>query len=464
MTTVARIELAELRLPDFGLPTVEPEVPAATYAARLETARELLAESGFDALLVYGDREHSANLAYLTRFDPRFEEALLVLTPGREPVLLVGNEGMAYTTYIPVPVTPVLFQSFSLISQPRDNSAPLATILQEAGVAPGSRVGLAGWKYYTTQETAAPDEWIEAPAFIVDTLRGLGCTVRNATALFMEPESGLRAVNEIDQLAVFEYAATLASQGMRDMLFSVKPGMTEFDMVRALNWPGIPVSYHPTAMSGERTRYGLAGPSSRKLVRGEPIFAGYGLWGTNIARGGFLVADADELPEGIRDYVAKLVAPYFAAVAEWYETVGIGVTGAELYDVIHRWLGDSFFNVTLNPGHLVHLDEWVSSPIYAASTQVLKAGMALQVDVIPSTGTDYYTSNIEDTIALADEAQRAEFAERYPEAWRRIEQRRAFMADVLGIRLKPEVLPFSNLPAYLPPFWLAPQKALRVKR
>jgi amino acid transporter len=32
----------------------------------------------------------------------------------------------------------------------------------------------------------------------------------------------------------------------------------------------------------------------------------------------------------------------------------------------------------------------------------------------------------------------------------------------LGIHLKPEVLPFSNIPAYLPPFWLSPQQAMRV--
>jgi hypothetical protein len=44
----------------------------------------------------------------------------------------------------------------------------------------------------------------------------------------------------------------------------------------------------------------------------------------------------------------------------------------------------------------------------------------------------------------------------------RIQQRRTFMQEVLGIRLKPEVLPFSNLPAYLPPFWLSPQRAMRM--
>ena len=38
------------------------------------------------------------------------------------------------------------------------------------------------------------------------------------------------------------------------------------------------------------------------------------------------------------------------------------------------------------------------------------------------------------------------------------------MIDVLGIRLKPEVLPFSNIPAFLPPFLLAPRRAMSVAR
>jgi hypothetical protein len=37
------------------------------------------------------------------------------------------------------------------------------------------------------------------------------------------------------------------------------------------------------------------------------------------------------------------------------------------------------------------------------------------------------------------------------------------MGDVLGIRLKPEVLPFSNIPAYLPPFLLSPQRVMALK-
>ncbi|HLX56344.1 MAG TPA: hypothetical protein VKR83_04905 [Ktedonobacteraceae bacterium] len=458
-----RVELAEIVLPEFGLPREEPTIPAATYEARVAAARQRAHDAGYEVLMVYADREHFANMAYLTGFDPRFEEALLILTQEGTPTLLVGNEDMAYTAISPLQLRLALYQTFSLLSQPRSSSVPLATMLRDAGVgATGSkRVGLAGWKYFTPLESPAPGDWLEVPAYLVDTLRGMGCEVHNAGQIFMEPEHGLRAVNDVDQLASFEFAASHGSQGLRTMLFNVRPGMTEFEAFRLLDPIGLPLCYHPVLYSGERTALGLASPSSRVMQAGDPVLAALGYWGSNNARAGFLVEGAEMLPTAIRDYVDKLVAPYFGAIVEWYEHVGIDVSGGELFDIIDRRLGDPFFGISLNPGHLIHLDEWVSSPIYRGSTQRLCSGMALQVDVIPATNTAYHTTNIEDGIALADETLRQAFEQKYPDAWGRIQQRRAFMRDALGIRLKPEVLPFSNIPAYLPPFWLSPQRAMR---
>ena len=460
------IEIAEITLPDFGLPDDEPGIPVATYESRIAAAEQRAADAGYGALVIYADREHFANLAYLTGFDPRFEEALLVLVAGHTPTLLVGNEGMAYTNVSPVKMHVVLYQSFSLLSQPRASSVPLATILREAGVGEDgkTRVGMAGWKYFIPAETSTPDTWLEVPSYIVEVLRSMGCEVRNAGQLFMEPEHGLRAINDVDQLAYFEFSATHSSQGLRNLLFHVRPGLTEFETFQLMAPLGLPLSYHPVVQSGERLALGLASPSGRVLQTGDAVFAGLGYWGSNNARAGFLVEGADALPTAIHDYVDKLVAPYFRAVTEWYEHLEIGVTGGELFNIIDRHLGDPFFGVSLNPGHLIHLDEWVSSPIHRGSTQQLRSGMALQVDVIPTTNTPYNTTNIEDGIALADETLREAFAQKYPGAWRRIQQRRTFMHDVLGIQLKPEVLPFSNIPAYLPPFWLSPHRAMRVAR
>jgi hypothetical protein len=155
-----------------------------------------------------------------------------------------------------------------------------------------------------------------------------------------------------------------------------------------------------------------------------------------------------------------LVVPYFAAIAEWYGALRVGQTGGVLHDLVTRHLGDPFFGIFLNPGHQIHLDEWVNSPVAPGSTVELRSGMAMQVDVIPATGTEYFTTNIEDGIALADESLRAEIAVAYPQAWERIRARRDFMHDALGIELHPDVVPFSNIPAWLPPFLLCSERAM----
>jgi Xaa-Pro aminopeptidase len=458
------VELGPVDLPSYDLPAEQPSVPVTTYAARLEAVSAAAAAAGLDALVVYADREHFANLSYLTGYDPRFEESLLILTPDRAPVLLVGNEGSAYSKVVPPSVEVVLYQGFSLVNQDRSVSPRLPVVLGAAGLGDGvRRVGIAGWKWFSAAEADDPPSWVDAPSFIVDALRSLGCEVSNATGLFVLPGSGLRLVNDADQLACFEFAATHGSESMRRLLFGVRPGMTELSAFTLYQPIGLPLSYHPVLLSGERAALGLASASGRVLRVGDPVSASLGYWGSNIARGGFLASSVADLPSVAADYVERLVAPYFACAAEWYETIGIGVTGGELFEVARRHLSDPWFGVHLNPGHFIHLDEWPSSPVYEGSTVALQSGMALQLDIIPATGTVYHTSNIEDGVALADAELRASLAARYPGLWQRVGARRAFMADVLGIRLKPEVLPLSNLAGYLPPLWLSPHLAMRRK-
>jgi hypothetical protein len=457
------IKLSSVELPDFTTPTVEPVIPPKTYTARIEAARARAGQAGYQALVVYGDREHCANLAYLTGFDPRFEEAMLILTPTRIPALLLGNEGWGYADMSPIELNKVLFQSFSLLAQSRDKSKSLTEILADEGIGKGSRVGVVGWKYFGEDEAEDPRQQLEVPSYIVDTLRnatGDPGLVANANDIFMNAVDGLRVINELDQLAAFEYAACHTSTAVRNLLFGLEPGMSEYEAVQLMRLNGMPQSCHLMLSSGPRAAMGLPSPSSKLIERGERFTTAYGTWGALNCRAGFVVEDAEELPEGIRDYADRLVAPYFRAIAEWYKTIGIGITGGELYEIIDRHLGDPFFGIFLNPGHQIHLDEWVNSPIFDSSKIELKSGMALQVDVIPATGTDYFTTNIEDGIALADDDLRNRFARKYPEAWSRIQARRSFMADKLGIHLKPEVLPFSNIPAYLPPFLLRPDRVM----
>jgi hypothetical protein len=239
--------------------------------------------------------------------------------------------------------------------------------------------------------------------------------------------------------------------------------MTEQQAVRLLEWNGMPLSCHLMLTAGPRARFGLLSPGDRPIEHGDPFTVAFGVWGALNCRAGFVVEDGSGLPDGIDDYIERLVAPYFETVAEWYSALQIGREGGVLQEIVDRRLGEPFFGIFLNPGHQLHLDEWVNTPVGRGSTVPLRSGMALQVDIIPATGTDYFTTNIEDGIALADEAMRDEMAARYPEAWGRIEARRAFMIDVLGIEVHPDVLPFSNVPAYLPPYLLAPDRAMTIR-
>jgi Xaa-Pro aminopeptidase len=454
----ARLETIDL--PDFGMPSAMPVLPARLHAARTERARARASELGYDVLVVYADREHSANLSHLTGFDPRFEEAILIVGREGEPLILVGNECQGLARAAALPMRVELFQDLSLPGQPRDRSRPLDEILAAEGIRPGARVGVAGWKPY------ADRRWLDVPAFLADALRtaaGPDGLVGNANDIFVDAATGLRATNEVEQLAAFEYAACQTSEGVKRLLVGLGPGMTEQEAVRLLGWNGAPLSCHLMLSSGPRATLGMLSPSDRVIERGDRFTTAFGIWGALDCRAGFVVEDAAELPAAIADYVERLVAPYFLAISEWLEALHVGQTGGALQAIVERHLDDPFFGIFLNPGHLLGLDEWVNSPITRGSTVELRSGMALQLDVIPATGTDYFTTNIEGGLAIADEALRDEFEASFPEAWGRIQARRRFMQEALGIDLHPDVLPFSNLPAYLPPFLLRPDRAMTVR-
>lgn len=110
----------------IGVPAEVPEIPAAVFRRRHARLLAAFEGAGYDALAIYADREHSANLAWLTGFAPRFEEALLLLVPGRTPTLLVGNECLAYAPLqLGIDVDLRLYQPFSLPGQDRSRSLNL---------------------------------------------------------------------------------------------------------------------------------------------------------------------------------------------------------------------------------------------------------------------------------------------------------------------------------------------------
>ncbi len=138
------IELKTIPTPPMAFVEEDaPAIPSDEYERRLETLYEM---SGADWVAVYADREHYANLTFLVNFDPRFEEAVLLLGPRGRRVLLLGNEDMGYTPVLTVPVEPVLCLSLSLGGQRRGTAPRVGDVLAHVGSAPGVSVCVVGWK------------------------------------------------------------------------------------------------------------------------------------------------------------------------------------------------------------------------------------------------------------------------------------------------------------------------------
>lgn len=455
--------LSDVTLPGFDLPDKMPSVGGKEYITRIHEAHSRIRDLGCDVWVVYADRENFANLSFLTGYDPRFESALLIVNDPDNPVLIVGMENMGYSELSPVDLDRVLYQGFGLMGQDRSKSPRLEPLLRDAGIKSGRNVGIVGAKYVSDIEFDNPSQWFDVPAFLIDDLEtavGGRDNLSNVTQVFINPRDGLRATNSIDQLAVFEFAASHCSQAVRNLLVSIQPGMTEIEAVQEMKLNGMPLSAHLMFSTGPRARYGLASPEDRTIEKGDPFMAALGYRGGLIARAGYITESLEQLPSESRDYLDELVRPYFDGVVAWYETVGLGVSGGSLMKAVEDVISGSAFSLFLNPGHLIHLDEWLHSPVYRDSDVSLNTGTLIQMDIIPVPSGEYHTCNVEDTIAIVGEAGREALREKYPAVWQRISDRRSFMINVLGIQLKPEVLPFSNMPGCLQPFALDRGQAL----
>ena len=285
----------------------------------------------------------------------------------------------------------------------------------------------------------------------------------NATALFMDPDTGARVENSASQLARFEYAAIRTSEGVRAAVEHLRPGVEEQELEHHFYPAGLTLSCHSMVSFGDKAKRGLSSPSARVARLGDTFTMAFGLKGALNARAGAVARGPNDLPAELRQFYPAFAANYFDVVSTWYEHMKVGACAGDVFAAVEAKRDSTLYHFAVNPGHYLHLDEWVHSPFASGSRTMLRSGAALQMDIIPVSIGPFCYINGEDGIAIADEALRSEIASRFPAMWSRIQARRAFMTDLLGIRLDESVLPFSNMPGWLPPYALEPGRIL-VKR
>ena len=452
------ISIAKLELPDFGAPSTIPEIPAKCYAERQRKLRLRMDEAELNCLLVYADREHSANMSYLTGFDPRFEEALFVMAPDNRNTLIVGNECRGVVGDLRIECDILLCQEFSLMGQDRSQSWDLRPLLNEAGIRTGTHCGAVGWK-------SLMEGRLELPAWIVQLIKEeSGIPAVNANDLLMHPQTGLRIRNEPEQIAFFEYAATRTSESVLALLRDLEPGRRAFELARVYDGGGLPNSCHPMVSFGSSIPNGMASPSNAKLNEGDSLTCALGIWGSLTCRAGLVVRDPLAFKSGKGADVWAVIENYLHVVKSWYASIHVGARAAEVWAAADTARDPDLYSFCVNTGHYIHLDEWVCSPFEKGSEATLPSNAAIQADIIPVPTVQGINVNMEDGFILADETLRGTLQEQYPDMYQRCITRRNFMTGTLGYELSDDILPLGNTPGVYFPCLLDTQNVCRFKR
>ena len=448
---------AELSLCEKPIPLNHEQIPEVTSEElnqRLQRLWQSELAQEYSAIVIYADREHFSNVHYFTNYDPRFEEALLLLRRGCTPWLLIGNEGYGYSPIVPVEVHKELFQSFSLMGQPNESSRTLKAILADF-LRADDHVGLIGWKEYASE--LFTDELVtDVPHYIVRELEeAVGhSNIKNATAIMSHCILGMKHQLDAREIVRFEASGTKLSRNVYQCLKNLKPGMTEIEASGLIPFDGDPLNVHPNINFGAfHNSLGLCSPLyHEKLEYGKGLGVGYGLRGSLVHKSGMYIRSREDLPEGYEHYLDEFVKPYFASCAKWYEMMRIGTKFGDIYQMVEDWIGFDKFHIGLNPGHQIHTDEWTTSPLTAGNTQAVASGCAYQCDYTVSFHEPFMSCHIEDGVVIADEALRAQIEAISPDCMCRIRARQEYMRTVLGIDLADETLPMSDLPCVCFPY------------
>lgn len=443
---------------DFG---AFPNSNSQTFRKRLDSVAGAAQAKNLDIILVFADREHSATMEFLTGVAPRFEEGLLAIKNDGSSVIYLGNECQYFAPDSSLGIDLRLFQDFSPMGQPRNKPLSLKKMFNDLGISQGSKVGCVGYKSYREGFVENALNALDLPSYLVDELRetvGSTGAVVSAIDIFVNPVSGLRVICDAEQIAQFEFAARVVSNSIQAAIRNISIDSKERSIEKHLESNGLPLSCHRMVSFGDKVRRGLASPSDNTSKLGDPFTLALGISGALTARAGMVANGIQDLDSEIASFYEKFSYNYFQAIATWYSNVKIGITGGELFAAVDNVIDKSLYELMLNPGHNLHLEEWFISFIEQGNDHILQSGMVLQSDLIPVSKGPFCYSNAEDGIALADSQLRQQIQTEYPDLWKRIQQRQDLISNQIGIKLDESVLPLSDSCGYYAPFALNPDE------
>jgi len=240
-----------------------PSIPKDEYRMRLGRAASMLAERGFDALLVSSNEAEFANVRYFSSYWPIFEPAGVIIAPDGGAALLIGPESETFAQ------DRSRIQNIHMLKEyrePADPEYPGVTVsnyreaFASCGVNRPTRIGIAGYLV-----TTAP---------MLDGLRQTfpDAELVRADDIMVE----LRSVKSESELACQRRAFHIAEEAIGEILQEIRPGMTELQVVgiaqqaiyeRGAEYEGMP----QYVFAGRSTTHAISRPTHRQLAGGDVV-------------------------------------------------------------------------------------------------------------------------------------------------------------------------------------------------
>lgn len=207
----------------------------STIKERQNKVLNLMKEKEVTSLVIYADKEHGSNFEYLVGFIPRFEEAVLVLNIDGTSVLVLGNETFNKVQYSRIKSAGKKCSLFSLPNQPMKELKELKEVFSEISMDTSGKLGVVGWKLIPEMKNS-----FDIPEFIITALTSVVEREKlvNATDLFISPKYGARITNNANEIAHYEYGASLASDGVLEAMNALETDKSEMEIGEVLNKQG----------------------------------------------------------------------------------------------------------------------------------------------------------------------------------------------------------------------------------
>ncbi len=242
-----------------SMPTISPN----EFKQRFQRAQKLVQEHQLDAVLVNSNEAEFANVRYFSDYWPIFETAGVIIPASGTGTLLIGPESQTFAE------DRSQIERVRLMREYREPADPDYPDIQtsnyreafaESGVTAPRRIGIAG-----SLVTTLP---------MIDGLRQAfpDAEIINADHIM----TTLRSIKSEDEIACLGRAFSIAEQAIGTILESIKPGMTELEVVgiaqREIYANGAEYEGMPQyVFAGKNTTHAISRPTHRILEHGDLV-------------------------------------------------------------------------------------------------------------------------------------------------------------------------------------------------